>query len=118
MALTTEATLEAAECLARVLLERRLAGCISLVPAQSLYHWQGEVQQASEVQVLIKTTAGQLESLHRAVQELHSYETSMWVTWHAGTNHAYGTWLAEAIDPPGARPPGDADSPGNGDPTG
>ena len=59
--LTTEANQAKAEALAAQLLEQRLAACIALQPQQSLYHWQGRIEQDSEVQLVIKTNAERLE---------------------------------------------------------
>ena len=123
LALTTEASLELAENLARRLLERRLVACVALQPLRSIYRWQGELQQAEEVQLLIKTSAARLEALTEAVHGLHSYTTPEWITWPADCSGGYGAWLvaacapAEWISPDGAAPaPGDW--PGDAAPTG
>ena len=63
LALTTEADQPRAEALARLALEARLAACVALRPVQSLYHWQGAIETASEVQVLFKTSSAQLDAL-------------------------------------------------------
>ncbi|MFM8276663.1 MAG: divalent-cation tolerance protein CutA [Cyanobium sp.] len=117
-AITTEGDATRAEQLARALLERGLAGCVSLIPLSSLYVWNGQLEHSAEVQLLIKTTPAQLKALHQAVLELHSYDTPMWVQWQAQADGGYGSWLARVTAHPGAPPPAGADSPGNGDPTG
>ncbi|KQO00190.1 MULTISPECIES: divalent-cation tolerance protein CutA [Stenotrophomonas] len=64
-----------AQALARLLVERRLAACVNLLPPmQSVYRWQGQVEQAEEFQLLIKTTAGRLEALTAALLQHHPYE--------------------------------------------
>ncbi len=64
-----------AQALARLLVERRLAACVNLLPPmQSLYRWQGQVEQAEEVQLLAKTTADRLEALSAAILQHHPYE--------------------------------------------
>jgi len=64
-----------AQALARLLVERRLAACVNLLaPMQSVYRWQGRIEQAEEVQLLIKTTAGRLDALTMAIQQHHPYE--------------------------------------------
>jgi periplasmic divalent cation tolerance protein len=94
LALTTEADGERAEVLARALLERRLAACVALTPQTSIYHWQGQLECSSEVQLLIKTDASRLRDLERLVHALHSYETPMWLHWPASAGEPYGAWLA------------------------
>jgi periplasmic divalent cation tolerance protein len=116
--ITTESNAVRAEQLARTLVERRLAGCVSLLPQSSIYIWEGRLEQSDEVQLLIKTTPCRLEALQRAVLDLHSYDTPMWVEWQAQASDRYGAWLAQVTAPPGGPPPAGADSPGSGDPAG
>jgi periplasmic divalent cation tolerance protein len=93
LVLTTEADAAQAERLAQALLEERLAVCISLLPITSLYHWQGRIERSTEVQLLIKTSATQLEPLRQRLGALHSYDTPEWIHWQAQTKGAYGLWL-------------------------
>lgn len=93
LVLTTEADAAQAERLAQALLEERLAVCVSLLPITSLYHWQGRIERSTEVQLLIKTIAPQLEALKRRLHALHSYDTPEWIHWPAQTEGAYGLWL-------------------------
>lgn len=61
--------------LARTLVERRLAACVNvLAECTSVYRWQGAIETATEVPVLIKTTALCYEALQQAIRELHPYE--------------------------------------------
>jgi periplasmic divalent cation tolerance protein len=60
---------------ARVLVEERLAACVSLLPgAESIYRWQGSVETATEVLSLIKTRTGLYDRLAARLGELHPYE--------------------------------------------
>jgi periplasmic divalent cation tolerance protein len=119
LVLTTEADRERAESLARELLERRLVACASLHPVVSLYRWQGRLERSEEVQLLLKTTPGQLEDLRRALGELHSYDTPEWIHWPAASDGPYGRWLLEQLAlSPGGGPPAPAGTPGDGDPAG
>ena len=94
LVLTTEANERGAESLARKLLERQLVACISLTTMHSLYRWEGGLQEDREVQLLMKTTAEQLEPLRRAVMELHSYDTPEWLSWPVEASQDYGSWAA------------------------
>lgn len=67
--------LDSAQALAHLLVEQRLAACVNLLPAmRSVYRWQGQIEQAQEVQLLIKTCADRLEALTTAIQQEHPYE--------------------------------------------
>ena len=66
---------DTAQRLARILVGERLAACVSLLPgAVSTYRWQGRVEQAEEVQLLVKTCADRLDALTAAITHLHPYE--------------------------------------------
>lgn len=64
-----------AQSIAQALVERRLAACVNLLaPCRSVYRWQGKVEEASEIPLLIKSTAARYAELESALRELHPYE--------------------------------------------
>lgn len=66
---------EAAEDLARALVAARVAACVNiLAPCQSVYRWQGAVEAASEVPLLIKTTRSRYAALETLIRERHPYD--------------------------------------------
>jgi periplasmic divalent cation tolerance protein len=66
---------ESAEKLAVLLVERRLAACVSiLAPCTSVYRWQGEIQRDEEHPLLIKTVAERYPDLEAAICASHPYE--------------------------------------------
>ena len=66
---------ESAFNLARALVERRVAACVNvLAPATSFYRWDGRLEQASEVPVLIKSTRERFAALEQAIAALHPYD--------------------------------------------
>jgi periplasmic divalent cation tolerance protein len=74
--LTTAASPEEANRLARILVEERLAACVTLIPGvQSIYRWEGQIQASAEMMLLLKTGPNQLEALEARLHELHSYQT-------------------------------------------
>lgn len=95
IALTTEASGEQAKALAMTLLEKRLAACVTLKTVESLYRWDGQLEQSSEVQLMIKSHASCAAALEQAVRELHSYTTPQWLLWHAEASGDYAAWLSE-----------------------
>ena len=65
----------AAERLADMVIERRLAACVNiLAPCRSVYRWKGAVQHDEEHPMLIKTTAERYPALEQALREGHPYE--------------------------------------------
>ena len=66
---------EAAQSLARQLLERRLVACVNLVPqVTSMYWWDGKIQEDSEVLLVAKTVAERVEQLKAVLPEIHPYD--------------------------------------------
>jgi periplasmic divalent cation tolerance protein len=66
---------DAAEKLARRLVESRLAACVNILNGcTSIYRWKGAVERAEEVPVLIKTRAARYEELEAAIRASHPYE--------------------------------------------
>ena len=73
--LTTCASAEQAESMARRLIEARLAACVSVVPgAQSYYRWQGAIESSAECLLLIKSSRDLAGELQQEIGRLHSYE--------------------------------------------
>ena len=99
IALTTVGSLEEGRRLARLLVERRLAACVNLVPlVNSVYRWQGAVEEAAEVLLVMKTTAGILPALEAAVRELHPYEVAEFLVLAVESgSQPYVDWLLESV---------------------
>jgi periplasmic divalent cation tolerance protein len=88
-----------AEGFASALIEAKLAACVNLLPImQSVYRWQGTVEQESERQVLIKTARLRVEALWQRVRDLHPYEVPEFVVLPVvDGSDAYLKWLGDSI---------------------
>jgi periplasmic divalent cation tolerance protein len=73
--LTTTATVEEAESLARGIVDAQLGACVQIQAIQSIYRWQGALCNESEFRLSIKTRRAQFSALERFIREHHSYET-------------------------------------------
>jgi len=73
--LSTCASEEEAESLARQIVEQRLAACVNVIPhIRSHYRWKGALESAEEWLLLIKTSRDRFELLRAALEKAHSYE--------------------------------------------
>lgn len=64
-----------AQTLATHLVQERLAACVNiLAPARSVYRWQGKLETAEEVPLLIKTVAARYQALETAILAHHPYQ--------------------------------------------
>lgn len=57
------------------LIAQHLAACVNiLAPCQSIYAWQGKIEQTTEIPLLIKTTTSCYQALETAIIKAHPYE--------------------------------------------
>ena len=62
--------------LTRALLERRLVACVNILPSvESLFWWEGKIDQGTEVMLVMKTQKKLFNRLVKRVESLHSYTT-------------------------------------------
>ncbi|MEM5871577.1 MAG: divalent-cation tolerance protein CutA [Candidatus Aenigmatarchaeota archaeon] len=67
-------TYEEGEKIARVLLEERLAACVNITSdIKSFFWWEGKIQEADEVLLIVKTKKSVLKDLIKKVKSIHSY---------------------------------------------
>lgn len=89
--------------LARTVVSERLAACVNLLPAvQSVYHWQGQLEDAREIPLLCKTTASAAAALMARLAELHPYDVPEILAWPVADGlPSYLSWVAgEVISSP------------------
>jgi periplasmic divalent cation tolerance protein len=82
----------------RSLVDERLAACVNLLPPmESVYRWEGQVEQERERQIIIKTSRDRLAALWDRVRELHPYEVPEFLVLSiVDGNEAYLRWVGEA----------------------
>ena len=85
----------AADRIALALVEQGFAACVNqLPPVRSIYRWQGNVERAVEVPLLIKTTRERYGDVEQAIRHLHSYEVPEIIALPIVAGHvAYLRWI-------------------------
>ena len=64
-----------AQKIAHALVEQKLAACVNiLAECSSVYRWQGKIETAGEVPLLIKTRADIFAEVEALIKKLHPYE--------------------------------------------
>jgi periplasmic divalent cation tolerance protein len=88
-----------ATVIARTLVEERLAACVNILPnITSVYRWQGQVEQSSEQQLVIKTTVDAIDRLEARLRQLHPYEVPEFLVIRADSASAtYLAWVGESV---------------------
>lgn len=102
LVLTTLPNEESAAALAEHLIEQHVAACVNvLAPCRSIYRWQGAMERAEEVPLLIKTTRERYADLEAVIRARHPYELPeiVAVPVVAGLT-AYLDWIATACSAP------------------
>lgn len=99
VALVTAPDAASAEVLVRALVEEGLAACGNIVGGvTSFFRWQGALERASEVLIILKTTAEAAPRLTARVPELHPYDVPEVLVLAVESGHApYLTWLGESV---------------------
>ena len=98
--LTTEASGDLARSLARNLVERRLAACVSFRELRSIYRWNGDIVEDDEVQLAIKTSPTSVDGLVATITELHSYDVPEILVMEARAAASYAAWVSGEVDQP------------------
>jgi len=97
LVLTTVGTKQFANDLAHSIVSARLAACVQIHAAQSVYRWKGEVCSEPEWVLAIKTTGGRCAELEQFIRANHSYETPEIVRLAiAGCSREYLAWVSES----------------------
>jgi periplasmic divalent cation tolerance protein len=99
LVLVTAPDMKVARRLARAALQAKLIACANLVPGlESHYWWQGKLDSANEVLLLLKTTRTKLPELEKLILSQHPYDTPEFLVLplKAGTAR-YLKWLGDSV---------------------
>ncbi len=87
-----------AKKIGRVLVERRVAGCVNIAPIHSIYPENGNVTETAEASLLVKTIDSKVQQVEDVVRELHSYEVPCIASFALHrVNHEYKAWMARSV---------------------
>ncbi len=97
--LVTVPNADDAEGIVRVLLDERLVACGTIVPnVVSLYRWEGAIERAGEVMVILKTTASAFDAMRHRVVELHPYDVPEVLSLSVDAGHGpYLDWVHQEV---------------------
>jgi periplasmic divalent cation tolerance protein len=87
--------------LAEALVDARLAACVNVLAAcRSIYRWDGKVEHANEVPVLIKTREDRYGELEAAIRANHPYELPEIIAVRIERGlPEYLNWIGEEVKP-------------------
>lgn len=81
----------------KVLVEKRLAACVNIIPSMvSSYRWEGKVERAKESILLVKSVKSKKGAIIKEVKKLHSYRVPCILFFNSeGGNPDYIKWLIQ-----------------------
>ncbi|MFG5408785.1 divalent-cation tolerance protein CutA [Piscinibacter sakaiensis] len=95
---TTVASHEDGRRLAQALVGRRLAACAQLEAIESVYVWDGRLEQAPECRVLFKTTGARAAALEAGIRALHGYVQPAIHAWPVvQADPGFAQWVEAAV---------------------
>ncbi|CAJ0806021.1 Divalent-cation tolerance protein CutA [Ralstonia psammae] len=102
LVLTNLPDADSADRVTKAVLESRLAACVNRLPAcSSTYWWNGAIEHAAEIPLLIKTTHATYPALEVALRKAHPYEVPEIIAVPVAVGlPAYLAWVADETRQP------------------
>jgi len=97
--LTTTPDLRTAKSIARTLVRKKLAACVSFGKGfESVYRWRGKIEKSVETLLFIKTAQHKFGQVGRAIKAAHPYELPEIIALPVvKASPEYLTWLNESL---------------------
>jgi periplasmic divalent cation tolerance protein len=93
-------TLDLARSVGTSVVSARLAACVNILPGmQCIYRWQGQIEQAEEVVMVLKSRASLVDAVTAHVRALHPYDTPAIITLPiTGGDPTFLAWMMAETD--------------------
>ncbi|HMW39918.1 MAG TPA: divalent-cation tolerance protein CutA [Saprospiraceae bacterium] len=88
---------EEAGKIGRIVLEKKLAACMNIISADSLYWWEDRIQHEKEQILIIKTLRGYRKKMESCIRQNHSYSCPLILTINAEVNKDYYIWMKSVM---------------------
>ena len=95
--ITTEYNKKAAKQIAKLLLKKKLAACVSLNEIYSIYEWEGRIHEVNEVEILIKSKPELKKALTVYLQKTLSNDVPQIIYKNFNSEKKYFDWLNKSI---------------------
>jgi periplasmic divalent cation tolerance protein len=85
-----------AKKIASILLEKRLIACGNLYNIESMYWWEGKINDEPEVVLIAKTTADKFDDVKNVVEANHPYSVPCVIQIPVNkSNKSYKNWILD-----------------------
>lgn len=87
-----------ADKIADALLRKRLVACAKKLPVKSVFRWQGKLNKADEVVLLLETEERLFDAIEKEIRQLHSHKIFILASIPIGkTSAGVAEWLKEEL---------------------
>ena len=95
--ITTEYNKKTAKKIAKLLLKKKLAACVSLKDIYSIYEWEGKFEEVNEVEIIIKSKPELKNNLISFLQKMTSYDVPQIIYKKFNAEEKYINWLNKTL---------------------
>ena len=95
--ITTESSKTNALRLSRLLLEKKLAACVSIKEIFSIYEWDGHIEEAKEFEITIKSKVKFKDDLIYYLHQISTYDIPQIIYKEYHAENKYYDWLNETV---------------------
>ena len=95
--ITTESNSEIAKNIAKLLIQKKLAACVSLKEIYSIYEWEGEIEETKEIEITIKSKPEFKNNLIVFLQKMTSYDVPQIIYKKFNSEKKYLNWLNKSF---------------------
>ncbi|XP_034607932.1 protein CutA [Trachemys scripta elegans] len=90
---------QVAKDIARAIMDKKLAACVNILPkASSMYFWKGEIEEATEILLLVKTRTSRISELSDYIRSMHPFEIPEFISLPIDQgNPLYLKWMEEGV---------------------
>ncbi|XP_028829352.1 protein CutA homolog [Denticeps clupeoides] len=92
-------TEQTAKDIGRALMEKRMVACVNILPrAATMYYWKGEIQEATEILLLLRTRSSKIQKLTEYIMSIHPYENPEILSFPVEDGSLdYMKWIDDAV---------------------
>ena len=95
--IATEHNKKAAKKIAKLLLKKKLAACVSLKDINSIYKWEGKIEKVNEVEIIIKSKPELKNDLIVFLQKITSYDVPQIIYKKFNSEKKYINWVNKSL---------------------
>ena len=95
--ITTECNKKAAKKIAKLILKKKLAACVSLKKTYSIYEWEGKIEEVNEIEIIIKSKPKLKNDLIVFLKKMTSYDIPQIIYKKFNSEKNYINWVYKNI---------------------